>query len=71
MFSHLTALCAILAIAASLAAQTGNPPPGMAAVIRDFDRTASEAVQNPADVSAEIAPASSQSSEPVYQLNSH
>jgi CubicO group peptidase (beta-lactamase class C family)/pimeloyl-ACP methyl ester carboxylesterase len=50
MFSRVTAVFAFLAIAGSALAQTETLPPGMPEVIRDVDRTASEAVKNPADI---------------------
>ena len=50
MFSHVTAVCALFAIAGSAVAQTESLPPGMEEVIRDLDRTASEAVRNPNEI---------------------
>src|SRR5690349_10903000 len=50
MFPRVTAACLFLALAGSALAQTENLPPGMADVIRDLDRTATEAVKNPNDI---------------------
>src|SRR5215471_9792092 len=50
MFPRVTSACLFLAIAGSALAQTENLPPGMADVIRDLDRTATEAVKNPNDI---------------------
>ncbi len=49
MFSLVIALYAVFGFSGNLAAQTENLPPGMPEVIRDLDRTATEAVKNPAD----------------------
>ncbi len=50
MFARVLAVYTVLAIAGRLFAQTGNLPPGMQEVIRELDRTASDAVKNPADI---------------------
>src|SRR5215471_8300671 len=50
MFSLVTAFCVLLAFSSYSFAQTENLPPGMPEVIRDLDRTASDAVKNPADI---------------------
>ena len=50
MFSRVTAVCTLFAFAGYGIAQTEILPPGMQEVIRDLDRTASEAVRNPNDI---------------------
>jgi len=50
MFSSVTALCALLAIASYALAQTETLPPGMQEVLRDLDGAASQAVKNPNDI---------------------
>ena len=50
MFSRVTALCILLAIASYSLAQMETLPPGMQEMIRDLDGAASEAVKNPNDV---------------------
>src|SRR5215471_2176357 len=50
MFSLVTAFCVLLAFSSYSFAQTENLPPGMPEVIRDLDRTASDAVKNPNDI---------------------
>jgi CubicO group peptidase (beta-lactamase class C family)/pimeloyl-ACP methyl ester carboxylesterase len=55
MFSSVTALFALLAVASYSLAQTESLPPGMQDVIRDLDRTAAEAVKNPNDTGYTLA----------------
>src|SRR5215469_10645069 len=50
MFSSVTAVCALLAMAGYSLAQTETLPSGMQEVIRDLDGAASEAVKNPNDI---------------------
>ena len=47
MFSRVTGVCAFFAVAGSTQSQLKNLPPGVPEVIRDLDRIASDAVQNP------------------------
>ncbi|HXS98314.1 MAG TPA: serine hydrolase [Candidatus Limnocylindrales bacterium] len=55
MSSRLIIVCALFAIAAGLRAQSENLPPGMTDVMRDLDRTASDAVKNAADTGYTLA----------------
>ena len=55
MFSSVTALCALLAIAGSSLAKAEVLPPGMQDVIRDLDSAASQAVKNPNDIGYTLA----------------
>src|SRR5690242_11895294 len=50
MFSRVTAVFTLLAIAGHSLAQTEALPPGMQEVIRDLDGEAAEAVKNPHDI---------------------
>src|SRR5579871_3189528 len=48
-------LCLLMVWTGFALAQTENLPPGMSLVIRDLDRTATEAVKNPNDIGYTLA----------------